>query len=111
MDKYSNLIVDSTTKYLYNLQYLGNNDNKTLNHLIDLQILNKIIDWMKWMKYTETSIGKLEKIIYNIVNSNGDLVYFQDITNKSYKNVNNYQTIWTWQRVYDNFEVKTIDNL
>ena len=43
-EKYTNSIIDSTTKYLYNLQYLGDQNPKLLKDLMILSIVKNILN-------------------------------------------------------------------
>lgn len=44
-ERYTNAIIDSTIDYLYKLQYLALNNNRTLRDLTSLNIINTIYNW------------------------------------------------------------------
>lgn len=110
MDKYKNSIISSTDNYINDLQYLAKDDSKLLNDLFDLNILLKIWDWMDWTEYSESDKTKVEIKINDIIWKNPNLE-LATIEFKYYKNVNTRQNIWTWQRIYDNLNVNTINQL
>ena len=47
----------------------------------------------------------------NVLNRNRNLTITNNTPFKYYKNVSLPQTLWTWQRVYDNLDVKTVNTL
>lgn len=102
MDNYFTSIVNSTSDYLDDLQYLGYQNPKTLSNLFDLQILCETYRWMVWQEdtYTEANKECVLKIIDNIILKDPHLENIA-ITNTYYKNVNTPQSLWTWQRIYD----------
>ena len=110
MDKYINSIVTSTKKYLLDLEYLAKDNKNVLNDLFNLQIYLNVLDWMVWVEYPESNKIKIEEKINKIIWKNPNLAYvINDF--KYYKNVNTRQNIWTWQRIYDNINVKEINSL
>ena len=44
-EKYTQSIIDNAQKMIYDLQYLGKNDRKTLLDLTELKIINTIYQW------------------------------------------------------------------
>ena len=108
-EKYTNSIIDSAKKYLFKLQYLANNDNKTLHDIHLLEIINGIYQWADWYEVSESDKIKIKKVMDNIIYSNSNLVLPTQEFEKYYFNVNIPQTIWDWQRVYDRVD-NTIGN-
>ena len=111
MDKYINSIIDSSVKYINNLEYLAKEDNKTNLDLFDLHIINQIYQWACWFEISETEKTTIQKLMNNILNRNSNLIITNNTPFKYYKNVSLPQTIWTWQRVYDNLGVQTFNTL
>lgn len=111
MEKYSNAIITSSIKYLKDLQYLAIDDNKTNEDLFNLYIINTIYDWMCWFETSEENKIKIQKLMNNILIRNKNLTITNNTPFKYYKNVSLPQTIWTWQRIYDNLNVNTINSL
>lgn len=104
MEKYSLSIISSSIKYLKNLQYLSMIDTKTLNNIFELDILNSMYDWLIWQEKPNSDKQKIEKLMNSIINSNSHIDNLFT-TNNYYKNINTQQTIYTWQRVYDDKNV------
>ena len=111
MDKYTNSIITSSFKYLQNLQYLAKEDNQTNIDLFDLNIISQIYQWACWFEITEEEKLHIQKVMGNVLNRNKNLTITNNIPFKYYKNVSLPQTLWTWQRVYDNLDVKTVNTL
>ena len=111
MDKYTNSIITSSFKYLQNLQYLAKEDNQTNIDLFDLNIISQIYQWACWFEITEEEKLHIQKVIGNVLNRNKNLTITNNTPFKYYKNVSLPQTLWTWQRVYDNLDVKTVNTL
>ena len=44
-EKYTQSIIDNAQKMVYDLQYLGKNDKKTLLDITELKIINIIYQW------------------------------------------------------------------
>jgi hypothetical protein len=109
MDKYYNSVVTSSEKYLKDLEYLAKDNKKVLADLFDLQIFLNMYEWVSYQEYPEENKQRLEKMISIIILNNPDLKFVVDAT-LDYRNVNTPQTLWTWQRIYDNFLNKTINN-
>lgn len=110
-NKYSKSIVSSSLTYLKNLQYLAKEDNTTNSDLFDLHIINQVYQWACWFEITEDDKTSIQKLMNNIINRNANLQITNNTPFEYYKNVSLPQTIWTWQRIYDNLEVKTVDTL
>ena len=110
MDKYIDSVVSSSVDYLYNLEYLAKNDEKTLTDLFNLQILLSVWDWMDWVEYSEKDKITIENKINDVIWKNPNLEYVVNDF-KYYSNVNTRQNIWDWQRVYDNLNAKTVNDL
>lgn len=99
--KYTNSIIDSTVKYLDNLQYLAKQDTKTAKDIHLLNIINDVYNQTDWYEVTESNKIKIRKIMDDIILNNSNLVLPTQTFGKTYSNVNTPQTIYTWQKVYD----------
>lgn len=99
--KYTNSIIDSTVKYLDNLQYLAKQDTKTARDIHLLNIINDVYNQTDWYEVTESNKIKIRKIMDDIILNNSNLVLPTQTFGKTYSNVNTPQTIYTWQKVYD----------
>lgn len=99
--KYTNSIIDSTVKYLDNLQYLAKQDTKTAKDIHLLNIINDIYNQADWYEVTESNKIKVRKIMDDIILNNSNLVLPTQTFGTTYSNVNTPQTIYTWQKVYD----------
>jgi len=110
-EKYTNSVIDSTINYLYALQYLGSDNKKTLRDIHTLGIISNVYNWADWFEIAETYKNKLKKFMDCIIMRNSDLVLPSIIPGTYYSNVSSPQTIWTWQRVYDNLNVRTHETL
>lgn len=102
MEKYSDSIITSSLKYLKDLQYLAKEDLKTSENLFDLHLINTVYQWACWFEIIEEDKVKIQKLMNNILNRNSNLTITNNTPFKYYKNVSLPQTIWTWQRIYDN---------
>ena len=111
VDKYINSIITSSFKYIQNLQYLAKEDNQTNIDLFDLNIISQIYQWACWFEITEEEKLHIQKLMSNVLNRNRNLTITNNTPFKYYKNVSLPQTLWTWQRVYDNLDVKTVNTL
>lgn len=98
--KYTNSIIDSTVKYLYNLQYLAKQDTKTAKDIHLLNIINDVYNQTDWYEVTESNKIKIRKVMDDIILNNSNLVLPTQTFEKTYSNVNTPQTIYTWQKVY-----------
>ena len=99
--KYTNSIIDSTVKYLDNLQYLAKQDTKTAKDIHLLNIINDVYNQTDWYEVTESNKIKIRKVMDDIILNNSNLVLPTQRFGKTYSNVNTPQTIYTWQKVYD----------
>ena len=99
--KYTNSIIDSTVKYLDNLQYLAKQDTKTAKDIYLLNIINDVYNQTDWYEVTESNKIKIRKIMDDIILNNSNLVLPTQTFGTTYSNVNTPQTIYTWQKVYD----------
>lgn len=99
--KYTNSIIDSTVKYLDNLQYLAKQDTKTAKDIHLLNIINDVYNQTDWYEITESNKIKIRKVMDDIILNNSNLVLPTQTFGKAYSNVNTPQTIYTWQKVYD----------
>lgn len=99
--KYTNSIIDSTVKYLDNLQYLAKQDTKTAKDIHLLNIINDIYNQADWYEVTESNKIKVRKVMDDIILNNSKLVLPTQTFGTTYSNVNTPQTIYTWQKVYD----------
>jgi len=100
--KYTNSIIDSTVKYLDNLQYLAKQDTKTAKDIHLLNIINDVYNQTDWYEVTESNKIKVRKVMDDIILNNSNLVLPTQTFGTTYSNVNTPQTIYTWQKVYDN---------
>ena len=98
--KYTNSIIDSTVKYLDNLQYLAKQDTKTAKDIHLLNIINDVYNQTDWYEITESNKIKIRKVMDDIILNNSNLVLPTQTFEKTYSNVNTPQTIYTWQKVY-----------
>lgn len=105
MEKYSDSIITSSLKYLKDLQYLAKEDLKTSENLFDLHLINTVYQWACWFEIIEEDKVKIQKLMNNILNRNSNLTIPNNTPFKYYKNVSLPQTIWTWQRIYDNLDL------
>ena len=92
-------------KYLKDLQYLAKEDSKTSENLFDLHLINTVYKWSYWFETTEENKVKIQKLMNNILNRNSNLTIANKTTFEYYKNVSLPQTMWTWQRIYDNLNL------
>lgn len=99
--KYTNSIIDSTVKYLDNLQYLAKQDTKTAKDIHLLNIINDVYNQTDWYEVTESNKIKIRKVMDDIILNNSNLVLPTQRFGTTYSNVNTPQTIYTWQKVYD----------
>jgi hypothetical protein len=99
--KYTNAIINSTVKYLDNLQYLAKQDTKTAKDIHLLNIINDVYNKADWYEIPESSKIKIRKVMDEIILNNSNLVLPIQTFGTSYSNVNTPQTIYTWQKVYD----------
>ena len=99
--KYTNSIIDSTVKYLDNLQYLAKQDTKTAKDIHLLNIINDVYNQTDWYEITESNKIKVRKVMDDIILNNSNLVLPTQTFGTTYSNVNTPQTIYTWQKVYD----------
>ena len=111
IEKYSESIETSSLKYLKDLQYLAKEDLKTSEDLFDLNVINTVYQWACWFEISESDKIKIQKLMNNILNRNKNLTITNNKPFIYYKNVSLPQTIWTWQRVYDNLLVNEINEL
>ena len=109
MKEIKNSIVSSVSKYLYNLQYLAKRSPKTVQDLMMLIICDEVYTWADWYQVSQRDQLKLRKVRESIINNNPEIIDDVTITNEFYKNVNTPQTIYTWERIYDDPLVQTFD--
>ena len=110
MEEVKQSIVSTTVKYLRNLEYLAIDDKQLSNAVMALIIADEVFEWSDWAGTPSTEQQKLKKFRKDIIRNNPKIIEEMEITNESYKNINMPQTIYTWQRVYDNFNVKTVND-
>lgn len=110
MEEIKQSIVSTTAKYLMNLEYLAIDDKQLSNAVMALIIADEVFEWSDWAGTPSTEQQKLKKFRKDIIRNNPKIIEEMEITNESYKNINMPQTIYTWQRVYDNFNVKTVND-
>jgi len=111
MEEVKNSIVSSISKYLYNLQYLAKDDFKTAQDIMLLIICDKVYSWGDWYNVNQQDQLKLQKIRKRIIDNNTEIIEDVIIANQFYKNVDLPQTLYTWQRVYDDPNVVTHDTI
>ena len=95
MDKYSEVIITSTKKYVDDLEYIAKDNKKLLKDLYQLFILNNMVDWSCTYDIDESCKSKLVKWMNDIINKNPELPNLP-YTDKYYSNVNTPQDIYTW---------------
>ena len=100
-ERYTNSLIDSTKAYLFNLEYLANNDKITLRALGTFRILHQLYNWADWFEVSEKDKINIEKLINCIILRNSNIVLPTIIPGPYYSNVSTPQTIFTWQKVYD----------
>ena len=110
MEEIKQSIVSTTAKYLMNLEYLAIDDKQLSNAVMALIIADEVFEWSDWAGTPSTEQQKLKKFRKDIIRNNPKIIEEIEITNQFYKNINMPQTIYTWQRVYDNFDVVTVDD-
>ena len=110
MEEVKQSIVSTTVKYLRNLEYLAIDDKKLSNDIMALIVVDEVFDWASWSGEPSTVQVKLKKFRKDIIRNNPKIIEEMQRTNEFYKNVNTPQTIYTWQRVYDNVDVITVDD-
>ena len=110
MEEVKHSLVSTIVKYLNNLRYLAVDDKPLANDLMVLLIADEIFDWASWAGMPSNEQLKLKKFRKNIIRNNPKIIEELEITNDYYKNVNIPQTIYTWQRVYDDFNVKVVND-
>lgn len=110
MEEVKQSLVSTIVKYLNNLRYLAVDDKPLANDLMVLLIADEIFDWASWAGMPSNEQLKLKKFRKNIIRNNPKIIEELEITNDYYKNVNTPQTIYTWQRVYDDVNVITVDD-
>lgn len=106
-ERYTISLIDSTKSYLYNLQYLAKDNAQTLKDISILDIFTNLYNWADWFEVSENDKIKLQKLMDCILFRNSDLTLPTIVPGTYYSNVSTPQTIHTWQRVYDNFDVIT----
>lgn len=111
MEEIKQSIVSTTAKYLMNLEYLAIDDKQLSNAVMALIIADEVFEWSDWAGTPSTEQQKLKKFRKDIIRNNPKIIEEMEITNESYKNINMPQTIYTWQRVYDNVDVITVDDI
>ena len=108
-ERYTNSIIDSTSDYLYRLQYLAQANPIDLKDIMTLDIIHNIYSWADWFELSETVKIKLQNKMNDLILSNSNLVLPAVTSYSQYFNVSIPQTIWTWQRVYDNLIVSEVN--
>lgn len=104
-EKYTDAYIDSAKFYLYKLSYLAKQDPGTLKDLSLLEIILQIYNWADWFVVSENDKIKIQKLLDCIYFRNPNLVLPKVIPGIFYSNVSTPQTIWTWQRIWDNLNV------
>jgi len=104
-EKYTDAYLDSVKTYLYKLSYLAKQDPNTLKDLSLLEIILQIYNWADWFVVSEDNKINIQKLIDCIYFRNPNLTLPKVIPGTFYSNVSTPQTIWTWQRIWDNINV------
>lgn len=110
-EKFTNSIIDSASVYLFNLQYLAQQDVKTTKELMLYIIIHNLYNWSEWFELSEDIKLKLQVKMMEIVWHNPLISFPEDINNTYYFNANAPQSLYTWSRLYDDFSVNTIDSI
>lgn len=100
-EKYTSTIINSTLQMVYDLQYLGRNDLKTLKTLTILKVVNSIYQWAEWYHIAEEYRIKIEKVINIAILHNSNITLPEIAAGVNYSNVNIPVNTKVWQRVYD----------
>lgn len=103
-EKYTDAFIDSAKQYIHNLRYLAKRDPVTLRDISLLEMLLQVYNWAEWFEVAENDKIKIQKLLDCIYLRNPHLVLPHVIPGVYYSNVSTPQTIWTWQRVWDNLE-------
>lgn len=103
-DRYTNAFIDSTNSYLFKLRKLARQDITTLKDLSLLEILLQIYNWADWYEVSENDKIHIQKLLDCIFLRNPNLALPEVIPGIYYSNVSTPQTIWTWQRIWDNLD-------
>lgn len=103
-ERYSNAFIDSSIQYLFNLRKLARQDAQTLKDLSTLEILLQVYNWADWFEVSENDKIHIQKLLDCIYLRNPKLVLPTVIPGTYYSNVSTPQTIWTWQRIWDNLD-------
>lgn len=99
-ERYTNSLIDSIHKHIYELQYLAKNNKNTLRDLNAFKILHNLYSWADWYSVNEKDKVKLLRLMDCLILRNSDLVLPIIIPScKFYSNVNTPQTIYTWQKL------------
>lgn len=106
-EKYTNAFIDSTNSYLFKLRKLARQDVTTLRDLSLLEILLQIYNWADWFEVSENDKIHIQKLLDCIYLRNPNLALPTVIPGVYYSNVSTPQTIWTWQRIWDNLDGTT----
>lgn len=104
-------ILLSIESYLNKLQYLASNNIQLANAIMFLIIVDFIYEWANWNDEDQQKQLELQFLRKKILLTNSELVDYIPLSNNYYKNINTPQTISTWQRIYDNPVVVTIETL
>ena len=100
-ERYTNSLIDSTKKYLSNLQDLGINDPITIHDLNTFKMFHRLHVWATWMSAEEKVLRKLVKLMECVIRNNSNLKMTRVPTGIYYTNVNTFQTDYTWKRILD----------
>lgn len=104
-------IQNSIVNYLERLSYLAQEDDKLVKDLMLLIVVDNVSDWAEWMTKDADTLLYLLNFRRDIIRNNPKIENYKTPTNKYYKNVNSLQTVYTWQRGYDNPDSTTFDTL
>ncbi len=100
-EKYTNSIIDTTLQMVYDLQYLGNNNKKTLKDLNTLKVLNIIYQWADWYHISEKDKVKVENLMNSLILNNSNLSLPTITPNLNYSSASIPENAKVWERVYD----------
>lgn len=103
-------IFGNLKKGIDKLRLLGNNNTKLFKKILFLIVLDDIYDWSAYMDSSQHIQKRLQELRINFIMCNRDLDICRFPPGREYVNVNTPQTNDTWKRVWDDPDVKLIEN-
>lgn len=88
------------------LRFLADNDTSAFKKILYVIILRDLAEWTKFKGDDQCTYSKLNKKIDEFILRNPEFIIERANSLNLYTNVNTPQTIHTWQRVFDNQELK-----